>query len=77
MIHSGATVLFANHDTVNDGYLVKNSISGAGSLVFAGPDDSVTTMFNNEPLFTGSTTISNGIVNVWETTTFLAPVRSR
>ncbi len=62
-VAAGATLRFNNANTVDDGYLINNAISGAGSLNFAGPNGAVTTLNVGNTYF-GGTLISSGIVNV-------------
>ena len=62
-IASGASLSFNNADTVNDGYLISNTISGAGSVNLLGPNGSTTTL-NVANTYSGGTVISSGIVNL-------------
>ena len=62
-IASGATLELTNSKTINDGYIVANTISGAGSVLFDGPDAAVTTL-SAANTWSGGTTISSGVVNV-------------
>jgi autotransporter-associated beta strand protein len=68
-VASGAILRFTNSRTANDAYQIANIISGAGSLLFDGPDGSITTL-SNANTYSGGTTIASGVVNIGNNTAF-------
>ena len=64
VVDAGAVLLFDNADTIDNGYVVNNVISGEGEVNFAGANDGVTTLnvansFDGADIFSGIVDLSN------------------
>ena len=72
-VDDNAVLQFFNVDTVDNGYVINNNITGFGSVFYIGPDDSVTTV-EGDNTYGGGTYIQTGIVDFYTANPFGAGV---